>query len=103
MNRIRNRGFGDHDLRDRCRTHSAGNLEAQLAADGLEAELQDVLASMGVPNSELLRGEGLAAKLRDSKTAYASELAARIRDGRVTAQRMPVAFRETIEKLRGLQ
>ena len=103
MNRIRDRGFGDHDLRDRCRTHSAGDLEAQLAADGPEAELQDMLASMGVPNPKLLQGEGLAAKLRDSKTAYASELAARIRDGRVTAHRMPVALRETIEKLRGLQ
>ena len=103
MKSIRNRGFSDHDLRERCRTHSAGDLEAQLADDGPVSELRDVLASVGVRGADHLRGHALAAKLRDNKTAYAAELAARIRVDPDTARRMPAAFREAIEKLRGLQ
>lgn len=100
---IRKRGFGDHEIQERCRMHSAGDLEAQLVADGSETELQDVLAAVGVRNADHLRGHALASKLRENKTAYAAELAVRIRVDPDAARRMPAAFRDAIEKLRGLQ
>ena len=99
---LSHRGFGDDELRERCRTHSAGDLEAQLVADGLEAELREVLATLSIPNAGQLRGDELVASLRANKTAYAAELAARIRRDPDMAQRTPTAFRKTIEQLRGL-
>ena len=99
---IGRREFPDDELQERCRTHPVGDLEAQLVADGLEAELRDVLATIGISNADRLRGDGLVASLRDNKTAYAAELAARIRLDPGTAQRMPTAFRRTIEQMRGL-
>ena len=42
---IANRGFSAEELNHRCRTHAAGDLEAQLVADGLGPELREMLAA----------------------------------------------------------
>lgn len=99
---IANRGFSDEELKERCQTHSAGDLEAQLVADGLEPELRDVLVASGIPDASQLAGDSLADRLRKNKTAYAAELAARVRQDADMARRAPQAFRTAIEQLRGL-
>ena len=99
---IARRGFSDEELEARCQIHPAGDLEAQLVADGLEPELQDVLVTSGIPDASQYSGDSLAMRLRRNKTAYAAELAARIRQDADMAGRAPVAFRTAIEQLRGL-
>ena len=100
---IASRGFSDEELQERCQTHPAGDLEAQLVADGLEPELRDVLVTSGIPDASQLAGDSLAARLRNNKTAYAAELAARVRQDADMARRAPEAFRTAIEQLRGLR
>ena len=99
---IGSRGFSDEELEERCQTHPAGDLEAQLVADGLEPELRDVLVTSGISDASQLAGDSLAARLRKNKTAYAAELAARVRRDADMARRAPEAFRTAIEQLRGL-
>ncbi len=96
------RGFSDEELRRRCRTHAAGDLEAQLVADGLGPELREVLARLGTQDAHALNDEDLVVRLRASKTASAAELAARVRQDADLAQRTPEAFRAAIKQLRGL-
>lgn len=101
-NAFATRGFGDNELKERCRTRPSGDLEAQLVADGLQPELREVLVTLGIPDALQASGEGLAARLRKNKAAYAAELAARVRQDSDLAQRAPEAFRTSIEQLRGL-
>ena len=99
---IANRGFGAEELSQRCRTHSAGDLEAQLVDDGLWPELREVLAALGIRDAHALSDADLVVRLRADKTAYAAEFAARVRRDADLAQRTPEAFRAAIEQLRGL-
>ena len=99
---IARRGFTEEELQKRCRTHPAGDLEAQLVADGLEADLRDILVACGIPDVVQLSDDRLATRLRKHKTAYAVELAARVRQDAEMARRAPEAFRTAIEQLRGL-
>ena len=71
-------------------------------ADGLEPELRAVLAILGIPSTSQLGGEGLADCLRERKTAYAAELAARVRQDADMAMRAAKAFRTAVEQLEGL-
>ena len=100
---ICNRGFSDDEVAQRCRTHPAGDLEAQLVADELGLELREALKALDVPDSDALNDdEALVACLRDKKTAYAAEFAARVRGDAELARRTPEAFRAAIEQLPGL-
>ena len=94
--------FSAEELDQRCRTHAAGDLEAQLVADGLGPELREVLAALGMQDAHELNDEALVRRLRDDKTAYAAEFAARVHQDAGLAQRAPEAFRAAIEQLRGL-
>ncbi len=100
---IRRRGFADAEVDTRCRTHAVGDLEAQLVSDGFGPVLRDVLTEWNVPAAQALEDEALQERLRNSKTAYAAALAARIRNDPDLAQRAPAAFRTAIEELRGLE
>ena len=99
---IANRGFGAEELSRRCRTHAAGDLEAQVVADGLGPELREVLATLGIRDAHALNDDDLIACLRDNKTAYAGGIAARLCRDTGLAERTPEAFRAAIEQLRGL-
>ena len=99
---IADRGFDGVELEQRCRTHAAGDLEAQLVADELGPELRDVLAALDVQDANELSDDNLSARLRDNKTAYAAEFAARVRHDTHLARRAPEAFRTSIMRLRGL-
>lgn len=98
---IQNRNFDPAFVTARCRRHTAGDLEAQLVADGLGAELNAVLARLGVAGGPA-NGPALADLLRDQKTAYAAELGIMLRGNAALAGRMPQTFRDAINDLRGL-
>lgn len=99
---IRNRGFEPAFVTDRCKTLPSGNLEQQLLADGLEAELRSVLQELGQADALVIDLAALEKRLDGSKTAYAAALSNRIATDPALAQRMPQAFRDAIGRLRGL-
>jgi len=99
MEQLRNHGFDEDTLKHRCRLHPDGDLEAQLVADGLRAELRDILKTLSVSGASGLKEEEVLDKLRDNKTKYAAELANRIRVNRRVAERGPKAFRTAIGML----
>ena len=99
---IANRGFSAEELNQRCRTHAAGDLEAQLVADGLGPELREMLAALGIRDAYALDDPDLVVRLRADKVANAAEFAARVRRDADLARRTPEAFRAAIEQLRGL-
>lgn len=98
---IEKRGFSDDELAKRCRTHPDGDLEAQLVADGNGTTLRELLEESGVRDAQGLNDADLVTRLRRRKSAYAAELAARVRTQPDLANRMPKAFREAIDQLRG--
>lgn len=87
----------------RCRTHSDGDLEAQLVADGLGAVLREILTELSVRGAHELGDDALPELLRADKTTNAAALAARIRANPDVAQKGPAAFREAVGDLRGLR
>lgn len=99
---IANRGFSAEELSQRCRTHAAGDLEAELVADGLGPQLREMLAALRIREVHALDDADLVVRLRADKTANAAEFAARVRRDADLAQRTPEAFRAAIEQLRGL-
>lgn len=99
IKQLAGRGFGESELQDRCRLHAAGDLEAQLLADGLGGELRKILEKLGVRGATGLTDEVLLETLRKEKTRYAAELADRIRGNRRIAQCAPEAFRAAIGRL----
>ena len=99
---IAKRGFSAEELKQRCQTHAAGDLEAQLVADGLGPELRQVLAALGIRDAHALKDDDLVARLHENKAAYAAGIAARVSRDAGLAQRTPEAFRTAIEQLRGL-
>lgn len=99
---IRKRGFSDDEVSHRCRTHSAGDLEAQLVADGLGPVVREILSGLNVSGARELGAGALPALLREHKTTCAAALAARIRADTDVAQRAPAAFRDAILNLRSL-
>ena len=103
IEQLRRRGFDEDTLKQRCRVHPDGDLEAQLVADGLGPELRDILSNLGVPGASGLTKEVLPEELRKKKTGYAPELAKRIRAKRSVAQRGPKEFRATIGMLQQLK
>ena len=99
---IANRGFSADELNMRTRSHAAGDLEAQLVADGIGFELREVLQSIGAQDLDELSEDDLVTRLRREKTNYAAQFAARLRVDPDLARRAPAAFRSAIEQLRGL-
>ena len=102
LRRIERRGFPRDERVRRCRLHPDGDLEAQLVADGMGSELRQVLEEIGVENALGLDDEQLIAQLGDRKSAYSALLAGRVRSQPGLASRMPRAFREAIDQIKGL-
>ena len=102
VQRIQQRGFDQAELEIRCSTQPNGDLEEQLVADGLGTELREILQAVGVTDAQNLDDDELADSLRKKKTTYAAELAVKIREDFELSKRTPAAFREAIERLRGL-
>ena len=102
MRAINRRGFTETDVAERCHTHHAGDLEAQLVADGLGSELREVLTELGHPDALGLTDDVLLQRLRSNKTPCAATLAVRLQTDPNLAQRGPAAFRTAIAQLPGL-
>ena len=96
------RGFEAAFVASRCRTLVAGNIEAQMMADGLETELRTALTNIGESGAATVDQAALLSQLEARKTAYAAELAVMMRSDAALAGKMPQAFRDAIADLRGL-
>lgn len=103
IRQISNRGFADDEIDERCFFHKDGDLESQLVADGLETQLREILTELGVKNVSILTEKGLIDNLSKNKTDYAAALAARLRVDPSLVPYAPEAFREAIDRLRGLK
>ena len=99
---IAKRGFTDNEIDRRCNTHEAGDLEAQLLADGLEADLREILGELGLRSAAALTNDELLAQVRERKTDCAASLAARSREDPHSVSGALAAFRTAIEQLPGL-
>ena len=99
---IAKRGFSPEDIKKRCRTHQAGDLETQLVTDGLDHKLREILQKLGVKGAADLTKDELLARVEKNKTDCAALLAVRIREDQDSARRAPEAFRAAIEQLPGL-
>jgi putative ATP-dependent endonuclease of OLD family len=102
VNALTARGFDPAFIAQRCRTHSAGHLEDQLLADGLDLELRAILQSLGQSDAHAIDRPTLEKRLADNKIPYAAQLATRLNGDPVLGRRMPQAFRDAIASLRGL-
>ena len=100
IRRIENRGFSEADMA-RCRTHEAGDLEAQLIHDGLGKELKSIARDLGA-SEKLADGASLRTWLckNKNKVRYASRLAAETLTSPSLAQKLPTAFREALDDIR---
>lgn len=99
---IRSRHFDAPIVAARCAVLPAGDLEAQLVADGLIVELRHALNELGLPNAVTIASPQLEEALRHHKTEYAEILARRLNEDAALAPRMPQAFRNAITLLRTL-
>ena len=99
---IAKRGFSRDELRRRCRTHEAGNLERQLLADGLGAELRAALSDVGVARAAELEDGEVETALGGHKAAYAAALSKVLRRNSDLARRALPTFRWAVEQLPGL-
>ncbi len=100
---IRGRGFRPEIVDEKCRLLPAGNLEEQLLEDGLEEELRWALGEVGIPHSDDIDGATLRKRLEGNKAGYAAVLGLRLREDVELAHRMPKAFCDTVERLKGLE
>ena len=99
---IQSRHFDANFVATRCITLPAGDLEAQLVADGLIEVLRNALNELGVTNALTLISPNLERALRKHKTEYAEILARRLKEDNTLAPSMPQAFRDAITSLRTL-
>lgn len=99
---IEARDFDAAFVTARCRTHAADDIEAQMIADGLDAELRTALTRAGVAAAATVDAAALPNLLRAHKTGYAAALVDMMRGNAALTSRMPQAFRDAIADLRGL-
>lgn len=100
--KIAGRSFSQQEMARRAHSLPAGYLEQQLVADGLQAELKTILASLGNANAANLNDADLISTLKKDKSGYAAVLARQCAENPALAQRMPASFRTAIQSLRGL-
>jgi putative ATP-dependent endonuclease of OLD family len=96
---IASRDFDPTVVAERCRVLSAGTLEQQLLADGLEPELRAIASTW--QNTAAMTLPQLRKCLEHHKIGVAAALADRIAADAAFAARMPQVFRDGIFALRG--
>ena len=103
LTRIENRGVPQVEIAERCQRLPAGKLEQQLVADGLQAELRQILIQLGHADADALNDADLADRLESTKTAYASLLSRRCATDAALAQRLLAPIRQAVATFRGIQ
>ncbi|WP_299310289.1 AAA family ATPase [uncultured Croceicoccus sp.] len=99
---VTGRGFSGVEMAARAVALPAGDIEAELVAAGLDVELREICAELGVIGANALTGNDLAEALRGLKTRYSPLLARRCANDSTFALRMPQTLRDAITNLRGL-
>lgn len=102
LNEVRDRGFTHEEMEKRSFLLPAGYLEQQLVADGLQAELKQILSEIDVQNAHAFNDQELIAELVSHKSAYSALLGKRCAGDPALSARMPEKIRTAILSLRGL-
>jgi putative ATP-dependent endonuclease of OLD family len=98
---ILDRGFMENDLAGHFETLPApSDLEDQLLADGHEAMLRDILASISGQGALTCPLDEFTARLKNRKTGYMGKLSLRIAADQALAEQMPAPFVNLIRSLR---
>ena len=97
---IAKRGFTTDEIEKRCATHEAGDVEAQLVADGFDADLREIVGELGAQS--IATDDELLAQVRGRKTDCAALLATRFQERPDSALCALRAFRTAINQLPGL-
>ena len=98
---LRNRGFQENDLNDRCfRLDQGLNLERQLLSDGNITLLINILQSIGKHINDNSTYSDVLKKMESDKIGYVTELCRRISEEPTLVSSMPKAFITVINKLR---
>jgi len=99
---IANRNFEAAEMALRCGNLAQPDLEAQLIADGLEAEMRTIMGEIGIPNAAAMPAAELTESMRKYKTDYAGRLAARLAATPAFASQFPQSLRDLIEAMKTL-
>lgn len=95
-------GFSPQEVLQRCETHSHGDMENQILAQGGGAMLREIAGVLGVRDYGTITEVDLIAALQGKKIDLAVEIAKRLdRDARLIAL-LPEAFVRRINAMRGL-
>ncbi|MFC7688680.1 ATP-dependent endonuclease [Paeniroseomonas aquatica] len=97
------RGFNVAEIAHRTYQLAEGDIEQQLIADGLQAELKASLLDIGETKAPTYDDAALLKALVASKSAYGAVLGRKCAQDAALAARMPKAFRDAIISLRGLE
>lgn len=100
VKKIKDLGFEDIRINERCHTHEAGNLEHQLIADGFDSDLREILTELKVHDAGNLEEQELLLKLEKEKSVYATIFAERLQNGRLSIEEDQLtAFQTAIQNL----
>ncbi|SDF49982.1 ATP-dependent nuclease [Thalassobaculum litoreum] len=102
LSSVASRNFDSTCMAERTRQLSAGALENQLVADGLQPELKAILVGQSVSGAGTMNDTDLIAALKDDKCSYAAELGAQCAADNALTKRMPSQLRDVITVLKAL-
>jgi putative ATP-dependent endonuclease of OLD family len=103
VSQIKNREFDDAEITARCHVIPAVDLEALLVTNGLEPELRNILARLGVHDALTMATANVTIKLRAQKTEYAIELCTDLRADPGLLAKVPAILKDTITRLQAVQ
>lgn len=100
---LKSRDFSPAEVNDRGFIMAAGDIEAQLVADGLQDVLKEILQTLNVKDVSTMTDPQLIEALRSNKTSYSPILAQKCAADNTLSLRMPEQLRLAIQKLKGLE
>jgi putative ATP-dependent endonuclease of the OLD family len=100
---LESRDFSPAEVSDRGFIMPAGDIEAQLVADGLQDVLKEILQTLSIKDVPTMTDPQLIEALRSNKTSYSPILAQKCAADNALSLRMPEQLRSAIQKLKGLE
>ncbi|HXS94031.1 MAG TPA: AAA family ATPase [Candidatus Limnocylindrales bacterium] len=102
LTQIANRDFGQVEITNRCTLLPAGDLEEELGASGLQAQLRIILRRLGHQDAPTMTVQELVEKLRSKKTEYSIELCEDLRKDPSLMAHLPATITAKITQVRSM-
>lgn len=102
LTQIANRDFEQADITSRCTLLPTGDLEAELAAGGLQPQLRLILQRLGHQDAPTMTVTDLVEKLRNKKTEYSIELCEDLRKDHSLLAQLPATITAKINQIKGM-